>query len=179
MYAQILDIDTVNQYFSFLHIVITRDKIYQGGFSSTALTHQGNGLALFYDKVDVTQHPFVGIFERHIAELYLMLEVADVNRMFFLTDVALCHENLINTLHGRHALGDVVAGTRKLFQWVDNAIENHQVINKGGAVEDMLVQYQNATKPQDDDDHHRAQEFTHGVRQCLTDIDTHDMVTVA
>ena len=28
VYAQILDIDTVNQNFSFLHIVITRDKIY-------------------------------------------------------------------------------------------------------------------------------------------------------
>ena len=44
--AQILDVNTVNQYLTFLHIIIAGDEVHQCRFSTARLPHNGYGLAL-------------------------------------------------------------------------------------------------------------------------------------
>ena len=42
----------------------------------------------------------------------------------------------------------------------------------------MIIQYQDTTEPQHDDNHHRTQELAHRVGHRLTDIHLHDVIAV-
>ena len=98
--------------------------------------------------------------------------------MLRLLDIVLGHEDLIHTLHRGHALGDIVTGLGELLQRVDDAVQDDQVIDERRTGDAGIVKHLYATEPQDDDDHHRAEELTHRVGHLLTDIHTHDIIAV-
>ena len=88
VYPEVLYVDTVDEHLALLHIVISWDQVYESRLSATTLSHQGDGLTLWYHQIDVLEYPFyrcilnlvaVGvapclISEPYVSELYLMLE---------------------------------------------------------------------------------------------------------
>ena len=154
--AQFLHVDSVDEHLAFLHVVIARDEVDQRRLSPTRLDHQRHGLALLDGEINVLQHPLFAISERHVAELNGLLEALDMHRVGRFLDMILGQKYLVDTLHRRQALGNVVACLRKLLQWVDDAIENHHVIDKGGTDDAVVVDDQDAAEPQHNDNHHRA-----------------------
>ena len=154
--TQVLHVDAIYQHLTFLHIVIARNQIHQSRFSAAALSHQGDGLTFLNNQIDVAQHPLVGIFERHVTELYLMFEAIDMLGVLGLLDIVLGQQNLIHTLHRSQSLGDVIAGLGELFQRIDDAIENDEVVDKGGSADGGIVQYLDTTEPEHDNNHYRS-----------------------
>ena len=71
---QVLDVDAVDKHLSLLHIVVTGYQVDHCRLAAAALPHQRNGLSLGYDEVDVLENPLLSVAERHVAELYLMVE---------------------------------------------------------------------------------------------------------
>ena len=167
---EVFHVHAVDEHLALLHVVISRDEVNQCRFAAAALPHQGYGLALLDGEVHVSEHPFLAIAKRHVAQLYLVVETAHMHRMFALPDVALCHEYLVHTLHRRQSLGDVVAGLGKILKRVDDAVENNHVVDERGAAQRAAAQHQRAAKPQHDDNHHRAEKFAHGVRHLLAGV---------
>ena len=111
-------------------------------------------------------------------ELYLMFKRLYMLRVGRLLDVVLGHQNLVDALHRGQSLGYAVARFREFFQRIDDAVEYHHIINKGGAGDGLVVQYQHAAEPQHDDNHHRAQELTHRVGRRLADVHPHQVVAI-
>ena len=170
MYAQVLDIDAVDEHLALLHIVVTGDEVEQGRLARAALSHDRDGLALGYDEVDVAQHPLLVVAEGHVAELNLVLQPADVYGVALLADVYLGIEYAVDALHAGQTLGDVVAGARELLERVDDGVEDDEVVDECGA---------RAAKPQHDDYHECAQELAHGVGGLLAYLHAGEVVTVA
>ena len=67
-----------------------------------------------------------------MTELYLVLETGYLLGVLRFLDGVLSHQNLIDTLHRSQSLGDVIPYLRHLLQGVDNRIEDHHIIYKGG-----------------------------------------------
>ena len=108
-----------------------------------------------------------------------MLKAMNVYRMLAFLDLYLCLQNLVDPLHGSQTFGNVISGLGKLFQRIDNGVEHHQVIDKLGAAERMVVENKDAADPKHDDDHHRAEKLAHRVGKLLSDVHAHDVVAVA
>ena len=87
--AKIFHVDSVYEHLSFLHIIVAGDEVEQGGFPTSALSHQSHGLSFWNDEVDVFQHPLLFVLERNVAKFYLMLEVCNLYRLFCLFDIDL------------------------------------------------------------------------------------------
>ena len=180
--AQIFDVDAVDEHFTLLHVVVARDEIDKCRFSATALSDYGDGLAFRNNEVDILQHVveilFLLVSKRDMAELYALLKRCDRLRMFRLFDIVFSHQYLIDTLHRSQSLRDVVACLGKFFQGVDDAVEDDQIINKGGTADGCVVQHQYSTKPKDNDNHDRAEELTHGMSQLLTGVHPKNVLTI-
>ena len=82
-----------------------------------------------------------------MAELYLVLETCDMLRVLLVLDLNFGFENLVDTFHAGKSLWDVVASSGKFLQWVDDAIEHHQVEDDGRSIDTPIIQYQDAAKP--------------------------------
>ena len=178
VHAQVFHVDAVDEHLALLHVVVARYQVNQCGLSRARLSHDGNGLALLDDEVYIAQHPLFAVAERHIAELYLVLERLDILRVLGFLDVVLGHQYLVHALHRGQSRRDVVAGLREFLQRVDDAVENHQVIDERTARDGGVVQHLHAAEPQHDDNHHRAQELAHGVRQLLARVHPEYVVAV-
>ena len=72
-------------------------------------------------------------------------------------------QDLIDTLHRSQTLGNAVARLREFFQGIDDGVEDHHIVNKGGACDGLIVQYQHTAKPEHNHNHYRTQKLTHGV----------------
>ena len=179
VYAQVLDIDAVDEHLALLHIVVTGDEVEQGRLARAALSHDRDGLALGYDEVDVAQHPLLVVAEGHVAELNLVLQPADVYGVLLLADVYFGIEYPVDALHAGQALGDVVAGARELLERVDDGVEDDEVVDECGARHDVAAQHHDAAKPQHDDYHECAQELAHGVGGLLAHLHAGEVVTIA
>ena len=113
--AQVFYVDAIDEHFAFLYVVVARDKIDERRFSAAALSYQRNSFSLRDDEVDVFEHPLFPIAERHMTELYLMLERIDADGVFLLLDVNLRQQNLIDALHRSQAFRNVIARLRELL----------------------------------------------------------------
>ena len=128
--TQVLYVDTVDEHFALLHVIIARNQVNHRRFATAALSDDGNRLSFLYREVDVAQNPLFTVSERYVLKLYLMVKTVDMLRLGRFLDGVFCHENLVNTFHGSQAFRNVVTSLRELFQWVDDAIENHHIIDK-------------------------------------------------
>ena len=170
---------SVNQHFTFLYIVITRNQVHHGRFTRTGLSHQGDGLSLFDGEVDVLQYPLGIVLEGYVLEFNLFLQWADVYRIGYLRHLVFCHQNLVYTFHAGQAFRDGIAGSGKFLQRIDEAIKHHQIEDEGrsrdGAV---VVQNQCTAKPQYDYNQHGTQEFTHRVSHLLAGVHSIDGISI-
>ena len=89
----------------------------------------------------------VGIGEGYMAELYLVLKAGDMVRVLLVLDFYLCLKNLVDTLHACQSLRDIIARLGEFLQWVDDAVEHHEIEDDGRTVDSSIVQYQNTAKP--------------------------------
>ena len=184
MHGQVFHVDTVDKHLALLYVVVSRNEVYHRTLSATALSYQGNGFSLGNHQVDVLQHinqlvvAVVGIGEGYIAEFYLVFEAYYVFRIFLVPDFYLCLQYLVDTVHGGKTFRDVVACLRELFQWIDDAVEHDEIEDDGRTVDASVVENENTSKPQYDDDEYGAQELTHRMRHLLTDVYSHDVVAI-
>ena len=131
MYAKLLHIDAIDEHLALLYIIVARNEVDEGGFSTTALTHNRYRLTLWYREVDISQYPLLTIAEGYVAELYLMLEAWNMLRILYFLNRILGQQDLVDTLHRCKALGNIVAHLGNLLQRVDDRVQNHHIINKG------------------------------------------------
>ena len=71
-------------------------------------------------------------------------------------DGVLSLQDLVDTFHRGQTLGDVIARLRELFQRLDDAVEDHHVVDERRTCDGLVVQYEDASEPQHDDDHQCA-----------------------
>ena len=121
----------------------------------------------------------VGIGEGNMAELYLMLEAADMFRVLLVLDFDLGFQNLVDTLHTCQSLWDIVTRLGEFLQRVDDAVEHHEVEDDGRTIDSAVIQNQDTAKPQYYHDEDGSQELTHRVSHLLTDVHAHDVVAIA
>ena len=114
-----------------------------------------------------------------MAELYLMFEAADMLRVLLILDFHLSLQNLVDTLHTCQSLWDIVTRLGEFLQWVDDAVEHHEIEDDGRTVDSAVIQNQDTAKPQYHYDEDGSQELTHRVCHLLADIYAHDVVAVA
>ena len=89
----------------------------------------------------------ISIGEGNVAELYLMLEAADMFRVLLVLDFDLGFQNLVDTCHGGETLRNIVARLGEFLQRVDDAVEHHEVEDDGRTVYSAVIQNQDAAKP--------------------------------
>ena len=99
VYTEILDVDAVDEHLALLHVIVARNEVDECRLARSALSDESHGLTLLDDEVDVAQHPLLAVAERHVAELYLMLERSDVLRLQRFLDGVLRLQNLVYALH--------------------------------------------------------------------------------
>ena len=107
--AQILHVDTVDEYLTLLHIIVAGNQVYECRFAAATLSYDGNGLSLRNRQVDILQNPLLTVTEAHILKLYLVLEAGQALRTCHLLDGILCHQDLVDTFHRCQTLGNVIA----------------------------------------------------------------------
>ena len=169
--AYTLDVLAVDEYFTLLHIVVARHQVHEGTLAGAGLSHEGDGLALWHDEVDVLEHgtPF-DVTEADVAQLHLLLEGWQRLRVLGLTDGVLGLENEIDTVHGGEAEGNLIGGLRELLQRVDDAVEDDHVEDEGGGIDEVaLAEDEETAEPQHDDDDDGSQELRHGMGGVLAD----------
>ena len=137
--SHVLHVHSVDEHLALLHVVVARYEVYECRLAAAALAYERHGLALLDGEVDVAQNPLLVVLERHVAELYLALEVGYVHRMLRLLDVALGHEYLVHALHRGETLGYVVARLREFFQRIDDAVEYNEIVDERGAAQSHVV----------------------------------------
>ena len=99
MDIEVFHVDAVDEHLTLLHVVVSRNEVYHGRLSSSALSHEGYRLSFLYREVDVSEHPLLAVSERHMAEFYGVVEAGDVLRVLLLLDVAFGKQDLVYTLH--------------------------------------------------------------------------------
>ena len=153
VHGKVFHIDAVDEHLALLYIVVTRYQVEHRTLSATALSHQCDGLSLRNHQVDILQYInqffvlMVGIGEGYMAELYLVLKAGDMVRVLLVLDFYLCLKNLVDTLHACQSLRDIIARLGEFLQWVDDAVEHHEIEDDGRTVDSSIVQYQNTAKP--------------------------------
>ena len=177
-YAHGLDVAAVDEHLSLVDVVVAWNEVNQRGLSGAGLSDDGYGLALGDDEVDVAQHPLFAVAEGDVAEGYLVAEGVDGMGAEGVLDGVLGQQYLVDALHGGQSLGNVVARLGEVFQGVDDGVEHDHVVDEDGAGECVVVEHEDAAKPEYDDNHDGAQEFGHGVGRGLSDVDAHDVVAV-
>ena len=81
-------------------------------------------------------------------------------------------EDLVHALHRGEALLDGIDGFAEILSWIDDAVENDEVIDKCRGVDGAVVsEDERSAVPEDDDDRGGAEELAHGVGQLLTAVD--------
>ena len=121
----------------------------------------------------------VVVSETDMAELYLVLETADMLGLGLLLYLHFRLEDLVDAFHRGKTLGDIVAGLGEVLQGVDDAIEDDEVVDEGRAADDGIFgQDERAAKPEHDDDHHRAEKLAHRVGHLLADVHLEDVVAI-
>ena len=121
----------------------------------------------------------VVVGKAYVSELNIVLKAMNVYRMLAFLDLYLCLQNLVDALHGGKAFGDVISGLGKLLQRINNRVKHHQIVDKLGTAERMVVEHEDAADPKHDDDHHRTKKLAHRVSKLLSDVHAHDVVAVA
>ena len=88
-------------------------------------------------------------------------------------------QNLVDALHrGKSAL-DVVARLGEVFGGIDDAVENHHVVDELGCCDGIgATQNECASKPQHDGDGGSAKKFAHGVGQLVAAVHASRQVAV-
>ena len=111
MQQHLFDVLSINEDFALRDVVVARYEIDQCAFSRSRLSHDGDGLAFLDGHVDIMKYfPCTVITERHMLQFDAQVKSVDADGVLHFLDVVLCVENLVDALHGCHALGYVVAG---------------------------------------------------------------------
>ena len=108
-----------------------------------------------------------------------MLERIDADGVFFLLDINLRQQNLIDTLHRGQAFRNVIARLRELLQRLNDGIENRHVVDERRTRQRLIAQHEDSTEPKHDDNHHRSKELRHWMGKTLTDVHSHDVIAIS
>ena len=163
-------IHAINQDLPLRHVVEAGQQIDQRALARSRLPHQCHRLAFRDRQVDIFQHPLILILEPDIP-IGDRLPQGDRLRLLRIEDRPLRLQDLIHTLHRGQPLLDGIDRLAQILGGVDDAIKNHQVIDKGRRVNRAVgTQDQGAAIPQHDRDCGCSQELTHRMRQLLAAI---------
>ena len=171
VYAQVAHVGAVDEHLSLLRVVVARYEVDKSRLAAAALSHERDGLAFLYLKVDVAQNPLLPVPERHVAELYAVSERRDAHRFRLLLYGVLSLQYLVYSLHGRQTFRYVIACLGELLQRIDDAVEHHEVVDEHRSAERHVVKDERATEPQHDDNEQSAEELAHRVGELLACID--------
>ena len=153
------------------HVMEARNEVYQRTLAASALPHEGNRLSTAHGEA----HPAndfgvfalaVGIFvgKTHVIESDIIAKCFDVCGMFGFANGILGQENFIDALHRSHPFGNGVRCLRKIFQRLDDTVENHYIEDEGRRINRTVVREdQGAAVPQNEDNQTGAEKFAHGM----------------
>ena len=103
--------------------MVARHEIHEGALAGPRLPHEGDGLALGHDEVDVLEHgASFDVAEADVAQLHFLLEGGQGLGMLGLLDGVLGLEDEVDTVHGGEAKRYLVGGLRQFLQRVDDAV---------------------------------------------------------
>ena len=166
--GHLTDVDAVDADAALVHIVEARQQVGQRGLARAALPHERHRLALRYGERHVVNHAFLAIAKLHILVGDALLDASERSGVLGVFEVILGHENLVDALHRGESFLHRVARPRELLGWIDDVVENHHIIYKGGRGDRRLAaQNERAAKPQHNGDGGGAQKLAHGVRQLV------------
>ena len=114
------------------------------------MSDQSDGLSLADREVHIPQYPLVGIAEGYVLQSDRILE-ADGLRLHWVDDGTLGLKDAVDTLHRAHTPTDGVGALTELLQWIDQAVEDHQIVDEGRSRDaTLLIEDQRAPIPEDD-----------------------------
>ena len=159
------DILSVDEYLSTGDIVVAWDKVHHGRFAGARLAHESDGFAFRHHEVDIAEHLLALIVaEAHVAQLDALPQFADSLRILYFLDVILRIEDFVDTLHGGHTLLDAVSSLGEVLEWLENGVENHEIINKCACIDGRVAgKNEISAKPQHHYYHACAEEFADGM----------------
>ena len=166
------DVRPVNRDGSAGRVIESRNEVHQGGFSRTGGTHDRYCLAFRNIQTHIIQnHPVpVRIAEVNVLERKFPVESVQGFRLLRLDDVVLRVQNLVDPLHRGHTLRDGVPSLREILDRVDDAVEDHHIINEYRRVDCRFSsEDQRSSEPQHDHNKHGAEELAHRVGEGLAD----------
>src|SRR5574344_2240990 len=98
--ANILDVNTVNQYLARDSIIKSWNKVHKCRLPGSGFYHDGNGLSFFDFKIDVIKNLMPVLVRKiHVFKRNLIIEFAEFLRIFYLYDIILRIQNLVDSLH--------------------------------------------------------------------------------
>ena len=78
----------------------------------------------------MSEHPFLVVSERHVAELYLVFKGLYRFGVILFLNIVFRIQNLVYALHGGESFGYIISCLGKLFQRVDDAVEHDEIIDE-------------------------------------------------
>ena len=149
MGAVLADVGAVDLDCAFGDVPEAGDEVDHGRFTGSGRAHYGYGLTLLNLEVDVAQDlalPVVG--EADVLEADGMFETGERLGVSGLLDRALGREDLVDALHGRHALGDSVGRFGEVLDRLDDRVEDGHVGDEGRGVDaGMVAQDEGSAEP--------------------------------
>ena len=152
--------------------MIARQEIDKCTLARTALAHKCHRAAFAHAQVYVLEHLLPSVVrETYVAEEYFLFELLHLFRSRSFHDGIFRVEYLVDAFHACHALWDIVAGFREVFERLYDTVEYHHIKDKLRRINGRVfsVKDERAAIPENDDDEYSSQKFAHGVRAGLTD----------
>ena len=178
--AQLADVLSVNLYLAFRYVVVTWDKIDQGALSRPRLAHEGECLSLLHREVDVVQNlAAFAVAETYVLQHDFVLQTLDGLGVFRFTDIVLCIQDSVDTLHRSQPFLYGISCLRQVLDGLQRGIEDDEVVDElVGIYRAVAVEDEPTAEPQHEDYHHRTEELADGVCGTLADGHTTGYVAV-
>ena len=126
--AKILNIHTVNCNLTQLHIVIARQQIHQCRLAGTGLADKCNGLSFGHHQIDVLQHFALAVVtEGEVLKFNPVIHPVQRQRVYRFLNGILGFQYFVHTFHGCQTLWNVVSCLCKVFQRIDDTVQNHHI----------------------------------------------------
>ena len=170
MDAQIANVYAIDSDRSAIDVIKARQEIGKGGFSTAALPHECHGLSGTDTDIHIAHNGCVFIIsECDIVILHVTLQLRNRLRFLRISDRIDRAQDLIDTFHRGKTFLDSVHCFRQLFGRIDDAIEDHQI------VDELRCGYrrragndQRSPEPEYDRYGYRAEKLTHRMGKRLS-----------
>ena len=135
------------------------------------MSDKGDGLAFEDSEVDIAKYPIVLVFERYIVETDFVVERVDRLGVRGFGNGVLSIENSVDALERSHAFLDAITSARELFERIDNAIENDEIVDKFGSGDATIAREDEvATIPKEDGNYGSAEKFANRVGEKIAGV---------